>query len=116
MNPKKISNSMNQDDDDFEHDDDDEELEEFDGVYVLDEETTAIVVTAIGCLEMLASVQIDENARINLETIAQEMAARFAIDSIELEEEEHEGEYILKPLGGVFGSDEEESPKEANDN
>jgi hypothetical protein len=104
---------------------DDEDLnpneeEEFEGHYVVDENTHDLLSTVFGCLHMLANTQVNEEARENLVIIAHELAERFMLgdlDEIAVEEQIHstdEGEEIIyKPRGGVFGDDEPEQEGEA---
>ena len=109
---------MNQDD----FDDDDNELEddEFEGVYVIDDDTADLLATAIGILHMTAGMQMGEEHRENLMIIADEIQARFAIDADSITVEEQvvtdpdtgEQELIYKPKGGVMG-DEPQEPEEA---
>ena len=107
---------MNQDDDDIYDDEDDEELEEeFEGVYVIDDDTADLLASAIGIIQMTAGLQLNQEARDNLHIIADAIQERFAIeqDSITVEEQivtnpdTGEEEILYKPKGGVFGDDEE---------
>jgi fructose-1,6-bisphosphatase/inositol monophosphatase family enzyme len=95
---------MSEEKDDFENEDD---LP----LYDVDDETRDIIQVACGLISNLAAVQLDEQARENLLTIADSLAERFAIDSIELEEQIHIGEdgeeIIYKPKGGIFNEEEE---------
>lgn len=95
---------MSEEKDDFENEDD---LP----LYDVDDETRDIIQVACGLISNLAAVQLDEQARENLLTIADSLAERFAIDSIELEEQIHVGEdgeeIIYKPKGGIFNEEEE---------
>ena len=105
-------------DDEFEHDD-----EEFEGVYVVDDETADLIASAIGVLQMMSQIQMGEDHRENLLIVADELSARFAIekDSMAVEEviidnpETGEQEILYRPPGGVFGdlaSPEAEGPAE----
>jgi hypothetical protein len=112
---------MNHDDDDLnetEHTHDDE----FEGVYIVDDDTAELLATAIGILQMCSGIQLGEDHRENLLIIADELQARFAIekDSITVEErivtdpETGEEEILYRPQGGVMGDHEDEDdPEEA---
>jgi len=80
-------------------------------LYDVDDETRDLIQVVCGLVSNLAAVQLDEQARENLLTIADGLAERFAIDSIELEEQIHVGEdgeeIIYKPKGGIFNEEEE---------
>lgn len=95
---------MSEEKDDFENEDD---LP----LYEVDDETRDLIQVVCGLVSNLAAVQLDEQARENLLTIADGLAERFAIDSIELEEQIHVGEdgeeIIYKPKGGIFNEEEE---------
>jgi len=101
---------MNQDD--IESEDTNDE-EEFEGVYVIDDDTADLLATAIGILQMMSQVQLGEDHKDNLLIIADEIQQRFAIekDSITVEEvvtsdpETGEEEILYRPRGGVFGDD-----------
>lgn len=90
------------------NDEEDDELEAGpETVYVVDEETTQLIETVIGCLNALASIQLDDDSRNNIYLIADELGQRFAIDSMEVEEQVHttddgEEEIIYKPLTDIF--------------
>lgn len=99
---------MNDDDEDFEHEDeDDEEL-----IYDVDDETRQLIELACNLISNLASLQLDPDSRENLIIIADTLASRFALDSLEVEEQVHETddgpEVIYKPKGGIF---DEEDPE-----
>jgi hypothetical protein len=88
--------------------------DEFEGVYIVDDETMDLLQTVISVTRMAASVQVNEDARENLDIIASALAERFGIeDSMIVEEQIHttdEGEEIIyKPKGGVFGDEPEEA-------
>ena len=90
------------------------EPEQFEGVYIVDDETLELLTTAVGCLGMLSQVQLDEAPRENLLIIADELAARFGLsENIEVEEQVHtteDGEEIIyRPKGGVMGDEPEEA-------
>lgn len=99
---------MNDRDEDRE---DDDEAPDFE-VYDVDEDTRNLIEIACNCLISLAQAQVNEESGANLVAIAEALAERFAIDSIELEEHHHiseEGEeVILAPKGGVFPDSPEE--------
>ncbi len=108
------------------HDDETNETEhthddEFEGVYVVDDDTAELLATAIGILQMCAGMQLGEDHRENLLIIADELQARFAIekDSITVEErivtdpETGEEEILYRPQGGVMGDGEDDSETEA---
>lgn len=104
---------MNQDDIESEDTNDEEFDEEFEGVYIVDDDTADLLATAIGVLQMISQVQMGEDHRENLLIIADEIQARFAIekDSIQVEEvitenpDTGEEEILYRPPGGVFGDD-----------
>lgn len=114
---------MNQNDHDDDYDnstDDDAHQDEFEGIYVVDDDTAQLLATAIGIIQMMSDAQLGETHKENLLIIADELQARFAIDldSIQVEEvvtedpETGEEEILYKPRGGVMG-DEPEEPKQA---
>tara|TARA_B110000503_G_scaffold141916_1_gene236991 strand:- start:740 stop:1042 length:303 start_codon:yes stop_codon:yes gene_type:complete len=86
---------------------DDEELEEI-PFYEVDEQTRQIIEAALNCLLHFSDAQIDEDSALGLQVIAEDLALRFGIDRIELEETQHEDEIIYKPKGGFFNDDEDE--------
>lgn len=110
---------MNQDD--IENQDDTDEDDDFEGVYVVDDDTADLLATAIGILQMMSQVQLGEDHRENLLIIADELRARFAIekDSIQVEEivthnpETGEEEILYKPPGGVMGDEDKPEKGEA---
>lgn len=104
------------------HEDDelhDEGLEgdEFEGTYIVDDDTLRLLEVVVGMVNMLGQSQVDETARDNCFVIADELASRFAVTlgDITVEEIIHEGEVLYKPPGGVMGDepidDEPESPE-----
>ena len=111
---------MNQDDYD---DDDYEDDEEFEGVYVVDDDTADLLSTAIGVLQMMSQIQMGEDHRENLLIIADAIQERFAIekDSIQVEEvvienpDTGEEEILYKPPGGVMGDESPEAEGPAAD-
>ena len=114
---------MNQDEhDDLEHDSDEYARDDtYEGVYIVDTETADLLGTAIGILQMHASMQLGEDHRENLLIIADEIQERFAIekDSITVEErivtdpETGEEEILYRPQGGVMGDGDDEDHQEA---
>jgi hypothetical protein len=110
---------MNQDD--IENQDNTDEDDDFEGVYVVDDDTADLLATAIGILQMMSQVQLGEDHRENLLIIADELRARFAIekDSIQVEEiitenpETGEEEILYRPPGGVMGDEDKPEKGEA---
>lgn len=104
---------MNQDDIESEDTNDEEFDDEFEGVYIVDDDTADLLATAIGVLQMMSQVQMGEDHRENLLVIADEIQERFAIekDSIQVEEviienpDTGEEEILYKPPGGVMGDE-----------
>ena len=105
---------MNQDDIESEDTSEEDDFEEqFEGVYVVDDDTADLLATAIGILQMMSQVQLGEDHRENLLIIADAIQERFAIekDSIQVEEivtqnpETGEEEILYKPPGGVMGDE-----------
>ena len=102
---------MNQDD--IENQDNTDEDDDFEGVYVVDDDTADLLATAIGILQMMSQVQLGEDHRENLLIIADAIQERFAIekDSIQVEEivtqnpETGEEEILYRPPGGVMGDE-----------
>ena len=113
---------MNQDDelDPQASNDDDYDGDEFEGVYVIDDETADLLASAIGIVQMTAGMQLDEDARENLLVIADAIQERFAIEQSSMVVEEHvivnpdtgEEEVLYKPKGGVFGDEPLEDPQD----
>ena len=111
---------MNQDDIE-DNDNLENEPEEFEGVYVVDDDTADLLATAIGILQMMSQVQLGEDHRENLIIIAEELQARFAIekDSMTVEEviienpETGEEEILYRPPGGVMGDEDKPEKGEA---
>jgi hypothetical protein len=103
---------MNNDNDDDYEDDDDVPF------YDVDEDTRQLIETACNCIIALSEAQLQEESKIALTVIADSLAERFGIHSLEIEEEIHstdEGEEIIfKPKGGLFQEDEPEGPADAN--
>lgn len=95
---------MSEEKDDFE----DDEIP----IYDVDDETRDLIQIVCGLVSNLAVIQLDEAARENLHTIADGLAERFALESIELEEQIHLGEdgeeIIYKPKGGIFNEEEKD--------
>ena len=78
----------------------------------IDDDTLQLIEVALNCMMQLSDVQMDESARENVVMIADEIAARFAISAMHVEEEvTDDGETIYKPRGGVF-NDLDEEPEE----
>ena len=75
--------------------------------YSVDEETQNLIEVALNCMLQLSSAQVDDDAAENLELLADELAKRFGIRPVELEEQQHGDEIIYKPRGGVFRDDDE---------
>jgi predicted nuclease with TOPRIM domain len=95
--------------------DDKFEPEDFEGRYIVDDDTEALIATVVGVIRMAAMVQVSEDARENLEIIAEALADRFGIEeSMVVEEQIHndpetgEEEIIYKPKGGLFQDDDED--------
>ena len=90
--------------------DDDNEVggqEETSPVYIVDDATEELLMTALNCMITLSDAQIDPAAGDALAAIADELALRFAINRYEVEETVHtddngEEEIIYKPKGGVI--------------
>ena len=104
------------DDWDDEEREDGEELEQFEGVYIVDEDTLRLLEVVVGMIHMLGNTQVDEVARENCHVIADELAHRFGVteDEILVEEIIHGDEVLYKPRGGVMG-DEPIEEEAAND-
>src|SRR6056300_1689947 len=86
----RVTPKMNQDDIESEDTNDEEDFDaEFEGVYVVDDSTADLLATAVGILQMMSQAQLGEDHRENLLIIADELQARFAIesDSIAVEEQ-----------------------------
>lgn len=102
---------MNDDDEDFEHEDDEHEDDE-ELIYDVDDETRQLIELACNLISNLASLQLDPESRENLIIIADNLASRFALDSLEVEEQVHETEdgpeVIYKPKGGIFDEEDAE--------
>ena len=79
----------------------------------IDDDTLQLIEVALNCMMQLSDVQMDEAARENVVLIADEIAARFAISAMHVEEEvTDDGETIYKPRGGVFNDlDDSEEDK-----
>lgn len=78
----------------------------------IDDDTLALIEVALNCMMQMSDLQLDEASRENVVLIADEIAARFAISAIHVEEEvTDDGETIYKPRGGVF-NDLDESEEE----
>lgn len=77
--------------------------------YDVDDGTLELLEVALNCLVSLSEVQFHEEARLNLVTIADEIAARFGISAGVIETTTEDGETILRPRGGVFGDEDEDN-------
>ena len=102
--------SMNDDDDDN-HDDNDETYP----IYIVDDETRSIIEAALNCLVTLADTQILEEGADAILGIADAIADRFGIQTVELEDVSHTtddgDEIIYKPKSGLFNdNDDTEQP------
>jgi hypothetical protein len=107
----------NNDDDDEDHDDSTEETP----VYIVDDATEELLMTALNCMVTLADAQIDPISGEALIAIADELAERFAIDRFEVEETVHtddngDEEIIYSPKGGSIMPDQEEDNDDINPN
>lgn len=105
-------------------DDNDEFEEEFErdpnvpDVYIVDDQTEALLLSVVGCVQILANSQMSERARDDLHLIALELQDRFGLDDEEVRVEElvhtdpdtGDEEIFYKPLGGVM---RDEEPPEA---
>ena len=104
--------SMNDDDDN--HDDNDETYP----IYIVDDETRSIIEAALNCLVTLADTQILEEGADAILGIADAIADRFGIQTVELEDVSHttdEGdEIIYKPKSGLFNDDNDEDNEQAS--
>ena len=94
---------MNNDNND--HDDEDDDSPEETPVYIVDDHTEELLMTALNCMVTLADAQIDPMSGDALIAIADEIAERFAIDRFEVEETVHtddngDEEIIYSPKGG----------------
>ena len=94
-------NNDNDNNDDEDHDDSTEETP----VYIVDDATEELLMTALNCMVTLADAQIDPMSGDALIAIADEIAERFAIDRFEVVETVHtddngDEEIIYSPKGG----------------
>ena len=110
---------MNNDNNDN-HDADDSSQEET-PVYIVDDATEELLMTALNCMVTLADAQIDPISGEALIAIADEIAERFAIDRFEVEETVHtddngDEEIIYSPKGGSIMPDQEEDNDDINPN
>lgn len=111
---------MNNDNNDNHDDDDaDDSSQEETPVYIVDDATEELLMTALNCMVTLADAQIDPISGEALIAIADEIAERFAIDRFEVEETVHtddngDEEIIYSPKGGSImpdrDDDEDETP------
>jgi hypothetical protein len=102
---------MNDDNDDLNSNEEDEEQST--PVYIVDDATEELLMTALNCMITLSDAQIDPAAGDALAAIADELALRFAINRYEVEETVHtddngEEEIIYKPKGGIMPDTEED--------
>ena len=86
-------------------------------VYILDDDTTYLIESALNCMITLADAQVDEASKDNLELIADEIANRLGINSYKAVETVHtsddgEEEVIYSPLDGLGLGDDTEDPEE----
>jgi len=103
-------NDDNDNDDNNDHEDnedDDDSSETVTPVYIVDDDTEELLMTALNCMITLADAQIDPISGDSLVAIADEIALRFAIDRFEVEETIHTDdngveEIIFKPKGGIL--------------
>ena len=91
-------------------DDDDDSSPEETPVYIVDDATEELLMTALNCMVTLADAQIDPMSGDALIAIADELAERFAIDRFEVEETVHtddngDEEIIYSPKGGSIMPD-----------
>jgi len=100
-------NNDNDDDDHEDNEDDDDSSETETPVYIVDDDTEELLMTALNCMITLADAQIDPISGDSLVAIADEIALRFAINRFEVEETIHTDdngveEIIFKPKGGIL--------------
>lgn len=76
-------------------------------IYTLDEETQALIEVALNLIVQLSEAQVDDSASENLILIADEIAHRFGVSRMDVEEEQHGDEIIYKPKGGLFNDEDE---------
>jgi len=92
-----------------EGEEEDEFMGNFEGVYVVDEDTQRLIEVVVGMISMLGRSQVDEQAQENCFIIGEELAQRFGVrDDFEVEEIIHGDEILYRPRGGVMGDDEPE--------
>lgn len=107
------NDNNNHDDDDHDDDDDHNDIEQETPVYLVDDATEELLMTALNCMITLSEAQIDPMSGEALAAIADELALRFAIDRYEVEETVHtdddgKEEIIYKPKGGIMPDTEED--------
>jgi hypothetical protein len=78
-------------------------------IYELDADTKNLVEVALNCIISLSEAQIEPDSKENLLIIADEIALRFGIPKMEIEEQLHGDEVIYRPRGGIFNDDESEA-------
>ena len=111
----------NDNDNNHDDDDDDDSSPEETPVYIVDDATEELLMTALNCMVTLADAQIDPMSGDALIAIADELAERFAIDRFEVEETVHtddngDEEIIYSPKGGSIMPDQEEDNDDINPN
>ena len=93
---------------------DDQDDDEFEGtddvvpVYVVDEETIGLIEAVLNCMVSLSEAQISEDAAQSILALADDLALRFNINRIEVEQEVHTAdgvdEVIYRPRDSIFKS------------
>lgn len=91
---------------------DDQDDDEFEGaelpVYTVDEETRSLIEAALNCMVSLSEAQISEEAAQSILALADDLAIRFDINRIEVEQEVHTtdgvDEVIFRPKNSIFKS------------
>jgi hypothetical protein len=76
----------------------------------IDADTMALIEVALNCMTTLADAQMLEQSRDDLLIICDELAFRFGVSAIQVEdtgEQDADGEKIYKPLGGVFNDEDD---------
>ena len=77
-------------------------------IYDVDDATLELIEVALNCMVTLSESQLYEDARLNLVTIADEIALRFGISVGVIETTTDDGETILRPRGGIFNDEDDE--------
>ena len=93
---------------------DDQDDDEFEGtddvvpVYAVDEETIGLIEAVLNCMVSLSEAQISEDAAQSILALADDLALRFNINRIEVEQEVHTAdgvdEVIYRPRDSIFKS------------